>query len=343
MQRTGAGILTPAPYDMQAGFEPPRTHDRPESPNCHARKSDRPPPDWPGLPDRHAYPTSWFGSSQSSSGKALPDADDGPWLPCRSRTRPGRRCGRDTSAGCSPRCGHRQGRTGADGGIRAGCAPDTVDPARPRSGIGLRRAHARHAGRPRGCGARRASRARVSVFRLREALAGSLRPREATGLEPFELLGDGLLDDRGQIAVRPSGAHQGRSRSSLSWNSALAVNCTLYRPGDRGWTTAGDTGEGTRRRRRRRRQVRQLRPDGVRAPARPDGVRASGLDRARASDLLRGSERREGQPWAASFSREACAPPPERPDGARSRRSAPRSDAWTGGWLVPEARPCSRV
>jgi hypothetical protein len=36
------------------------------------------------------------------------------------------------------------------------------------------------------------------------AFAGSPRPRKAIGLEPFELLGDGLLDDRGQIALRPS-------------------------------------------------------------------------------------------------------------------------------------------
>src|SRR6266568_1647213 len=43
----------------------------------------------------------------------------------------------------------------------------------------------------------------------------------------------------------PSGPREpirARRRSSLWWNSALAVNCTLYRPGDRGWMTEGGTG-----------------------------------------------------------------------------------------------------
>src|SRR6266581_7282561 len=71
---------------------------------------------------------------------------------------------------------------------------------------------------------------------------------------------------------------------------------------------------------------------------RPDGVQESAPDRG----LLPGSERREGQPWVGSFSREACAPSRERPAGARSPRSAPRSDAWTCGWLAPGARPGSR-
>src|SRR6185295_2319098 len=44
--------------------------------------------------------------------------------------------------------------------------------------------------------------------RLRASFAGSAGPREAPGLEPFELFADGLLNDRGQIAVRPSGAYE---------------------------------------------------------------------------------------------------------------------------------------
>ena len=36
---------------------------------------------------------------------------------------------------------------------------------------------------------------------LRQTLPRAARPGEAPGFEPFELLGDGLLDDRGQIAV----------------------------------------------------------------------------------------------------------------------------------------------
>jgi hypothetical protein len=53
-------------------------------------------------------------------------------------------------------------------------------------------------------------------FRLRKAFAGSPRLCEASGLEPFELLGDGLLDDRGQIAVRDSGTHQGSESLQLA-------------------------------------------------------------------------------------------------------------------------------
>src|SRR6266496_1920822 len=41
------------------------------------------------------------------------------------------------------------------------------------------------------------------LFRLCGTLAVCLRPREAPGFEPFELLGDGLLDDRRQVAVPP--------------------------------------------------------------------------------------------------------------------------------------------
>ena len=81
--------------------------------------------------------------------------------------------------------------------------------ARPRSGIGLRRAHARHAGRPRGCGAG------GEVASVSRGPCPGSRPREAPGLEPFELLGDGLLDDRGQIAVRHCAAHQGSESLQL--------------------------------------------------------------------------------------------------------------------------------
>jgi hypothetical protein len=38
-----------------------------------------------------------------------------------------------------------------------------------------------------------------------------------------------------------------RSRSSFSWSRALAVNCTLYRPGARGRTTGGGRGGATSR------------------------------------------------------------------------------------------------
>ena len=44
---------------------------------------------------------------------------------------------------------------------------------------------------------------------LRERLPRRLGPGEAPGFEPLELLGDGLLDDRGQVAVGHRGAHEG--------------------------------------------------------------------------------------------------------------------------------------
>ena len=49
----------------------------------------------------------------------------------------------------------------------------------------------------------------VSAFR------GALVLRVAPGLDPLELLGDGSLDDRGQVAVRHLGAHQGREPLEL--------------------------------------------------------------------------------------------------------------------------------
>src|SRR6266446_873986 len=55
----------------------------------------------------------------------------------------------------------------------------------------------------RGDVARGGRRAYRGLVRLRGAFAGSLRRRQATRLEPFELLGDGLLDDRHQVTVQP--------------------------------------------------------------------------------------------------------------------------------------------
>lgn len=42
-----------------------------------------------------------------------------------------------------------------------------------------------------------------------DVFAADLRPPEATSLEPFEFLSDGLLEDDGEIAVLPSETHQG--------------------------------------------------------------------------------------------------------------------------------------
>ena len=46
-------------------------------------------------------------------------------------------------------------------------------------------------------------------FALRERLPRRPGPGEAPGFEPLELLGDGLLDDGGQVAVGHRGAHEG--------------------------------------------------------------------------------------------------------------------------------------
>ena len=58
-------------------------------------------------------------------------------------------------------------------------------------------------------------------------LRGAHGLRVAAGLEPLELLGDGPVDDRGEVAVGDSERMRPASRSSLSRSSALAVNCTL--------------------------------------------------------------------------------------------------------------------
>jgi hypothetical protein len=60
-----------------------------------------------------------------------------------------------------------------------------------------------------------------------ELLAGSAGLGVAPGFEPFELLGDGTLDDRGEVAAGISERIRAVSRSSLSRSPALAVNCTL--------------------------------------------------------------------------------------------------------------------
>src|SRR5262249_20122692 len=51
--------------------------------------------------------------------------------------------------------------------------------------------------------------ARRRLVGLRECLPRSLRPREAPGLEPFQLFRYRNLDDRGQVSVGDLRAHQG--------------------------------------------------------------------------------------------------------------------------------------
>jgi hypothetical protein len=50
---------------------------------------------------------------------------------------------------------------------------------------------------------------------IREPLAGSARPGVTPGFDPFELLADSRLDDRGQVAVGHLGTHQGREPLEL--------------------------------------------------------------------------------------------------------------------------------
>ena len=76
-------------------------------------------------------------------------------------------------------------------------------PLRPRSGTGLLPARKRLSSPRPGSGARGGGPA------LRERLPRHLGPGETPGFEPLELLGDGLLDDRGQVAVGHRGAHEG--------------------------------------------------------------------------------------------------------------------------------------
>ena len=62
-------------------------------------------------------------------------------------------------------------------------------------------------------------------------LAGSGCLGEAPGLEPFELLGDGSLDDRGDVAVGDFGAHEGREPLELVVQLGAGSELDLVAPG----------------------------------------------------------------------------------------------------------------
>ena len=82
----------------------------------------------------------------------------------------------------------------------------------------------------------------------REVLAGPAvaAKRRASSRSSFSVTAASMIAPRS-----PSGTCErmrARSRWSFSWSPAVAVNCTLYRPGARGWTTGGEgRGQWTRR------------------------------------------------------------------------------------------------
>jgi hypothetical protein len=64
----------------------------------------------------------------------------------------------------------------------------------------------------------------------RSGLTGSGRLGEAPGFEPFELLGDGSLDDRGDVAVGDFGAHEGRKPLELAVQLGAGGELDLVAP-----------------------------------------------------------------------------------------------------------------
>ena len=153
-------------------------------------------------------------------------------------------------------------------------------------------------------------------------------PGEPPRFEPLELLGDGLLDDRGQVAVGHRGAHESPEPLELVVELGGGGELDLVAGRGRGSTvagraTAGDSGPGTPG---VALGAGQLRLDGVRA--RRDSVRTGAREPGPAP---------RGPSWAAVgwgkvpavAARAASASPPEHRDGAPARRPAPRSRAST--------------
>ncbi len=73
------------------------------------------------------------------------DVDGAPWPASRNRVRPGRRCGRSTSTGCSPVHGRPQSQTGSGGGTPVAPARCSASLVRPCSGSGPRHVRSLHA------------------------------------------------------------------------------------------------------------------------------------------------------------------------------------------------------
>ena len=187
------------------------------------------------------------------------------------------------------------------------------------------------------------------------ALPRGLRPARSAGFEPLELLGDGLLDDRGQVAVGHRGAHEGLEPLELvvELGGGRELDPVASRGrGARCSRAAARGRSGSPRsvgRRRPARPVARTRPDAVRARRRPRRtgcvLEAGGATRSRPSPRRApGSVRvaSESRPARCrSGGRAASASPPGHPAGARAPRPAPRSRASSGGRPAPGASPGS--
>ena len=133
-----------------------------------------------------------------------PSGDAERWLSGRSRPRPGTRCGTSTREGdvgdrVVTAVPERAAVMELESLARRAPSPLFVLVAASAS---VPLVHGPlHRGRDLAC--------RGGGLALRERLPRRLGPGEAPGFEPLELLGDGLLDDRGQVAVGHGGAHEG--------------------------------------------------------------------------------------------------------------------------------------
>ena len=141
-------------------------------------------------------------SAGPGSATRTSSADAWPWPRGHSRPRPGGRCGPDTARrvvrGVGPAQRERVPVVEFEPVACGASATLLVDVAAPSTVPLVDGPPDR--GREMARGGRHIA--------LREPLAWSLRPGEAAGFEPLELLGDGLVDDPGQVAVGHRGAHE---------------------------------------------------------------------------------------------------------------------------------------
>ena len=134
----------------------------------------------------------------------------GPWSPRRSRARQCSRCERGTERDVlwSVVPAHAEGTSVVE--FETACARNT-------STLGVHVAAPASVTLPHGTANRSGdvARRRTNVESLRRVPSEGLGRGKASGLEPFELQGDGRLDDRGQIAVRHLRPHQGSESLEL--------------------------------------------------------------------------------------------------------------------------------
>ena len=174
----------------------------------------------------------------------------------------------------------------------------------------------------------------VSVSR--EPLAGSADLGVAPGFEPLELLGDGPLDDRGEVAVGDFRAHQGGEPLELVAELGAGGELHLVAGGrqrldDRCRVADADGAarHGERRGKRRGTGSRRLRrgtPSVWSELGGNDSVRNEFESPHVAGRVLTLVGLLAAAPFAAP---EASASRTEHPAEAKARRRAPRSAAWT--------------